>query len=650
MKWRANLRSWTLSVLMVLLAVGHALAEEGGKRLALVIGMTNYIAAGPLPNASRDAEAFEAFLRGQGFETDLVLDADRKGLAGALSNFWRKIGAEDTALFYYAGHGMQLHGENFLVGTDARLESEFDVAAETVALSEIISVLEKRAKIALVFLDACRNNPLADRLNREVEGATRGGATRGLAPIETHGAGTLVAFAAAPGQVAADGTDGHSPFTRALIANLSGPGLEIGTAFKRVIRDVRSATHGKQSPQILSSLDLEFYLGREAAIGEPASTKATAVDLAALDFGKAMRVDTIRTWKRFIAKHGNSNYADAARQSVLRLGTDDDLRSPLIAMAQEQKVFDSKEKRVAAQEALRKEGLDTGATDGTFGGQTRRAVTSFQRARGLTQSGFLDQETSAALGLGFARLEHQILSPAIARRYDAADLEGLEDATVVSMVSCLSPLRLTYGIFDGHLYAAAAQQIGWHEAKTTAERCGGHLAAIDSSEENTFVSSLVNTDGRFFDSSFEGGRASPSRPLAWAYQQERHGRCVDMADGRRCQLQQVVQAATAGGGRCDTVRGIPREQGSANRLHRYLGGSRYIAAGTGIYRRVRVNAHTTSLSRSAVCRSTDTSCETPCSAMVTPKRRFIRAMVMGLWVMMMKRVSVEAAISSIRLQ
>ncbi|MEI2297715.1 caspase family protein [Ensifer sp. MJa1] len=507
MNWWAKFLPLTLFVSALLIAAGSALAEESGKRLALIVGMTDYIAAGVLPNAVRDAEAFEVFIKQQGFETDLVLNANRRNLAEALARFSRKIKPEDVALFYYAGHGMQLHGENFLVGIDARLESEFDVPGETMALSEIVAALEKRARISLVFLDACRNNPLADRLNREVEGATRGAATRGLAPIETQGAGTLVAFAAAPGQVAADGTDGHSPFTRALIANLSGPGLEVGTAFKRVIRAVRLETDGKQSPQILSSLDLEFYLGAAVEGREPAQPTATSVDLAALDFGKAMRVDTIRTWKRFIAKHGSSNYADAARQSIRRLGTNDDLRSPLVAMAQEQKLFDSKEKRSTAQEALRNEGFDTGETDGTFGGQTRRAITLFQTARGLTQSGLLDQETSVALGLGFAHVNRQILSAGIARRYDPDDLQGLEEAAVVSLVRCLSPLSLTYGTFDGHLYAAAydAQQVAWEQAKATAERCGGHLATIDSSDENAFVAALVNADARFFDSLFEEG-------------------------------------------------------------------------------------------------------------------------------------------------
>jgi hypothetical protein len=497
--------------MIALFVAGQVLADDG-KRLALIVGMTDYVAAGVLPNAVRDAEAFDAYLREQGFDTDLVLNANRRGLAEALARFSRKIGPEDVALFYYAGHGMQLHGENFLVGTDAKLESEFDVPGETMALSEIVNALEKRARISLVFLDACRNNPLADRLNREVEGASRGAATRGLAPVETKSAGTLVAFAAAPGQVAADGTDGHSPFTRALIAHLAGPGLEIGTAFKRVIRAVRLETGGKQSPQILSSLDLEFYLNQDGPnLGtvktEPAQPTVPAVDIAAVDFAKAMRVDTIRTWKRFIGKHGDSSYADAARQSVQRLAASDTLKSPLVAMAQEQKLFDSKEKLSSAQEALRREGFDTGQTDGTLGGQTRRAVTSFQTARGLIQSGFLDQETSAALGLGFAHVDHQVLSAAIARRYEAADLEGLEDEAIVSVVRCLASFSLTYGMFDGHVYAAAygTRQVDWQEARATAERCGGHLATIGDSDENAFVASLVNADTRFFDSLFEGG-------------------------------------------------------------------------------------------------------------------------------------------------
>ncbi|MBD9519680.1 caspase family protein [Ensifer sp. ENS02] len=132
MNWRVKLLWLVLCALIVPFTTGNAPAEGNGKRLALVIGMSNYVLAGTLPNASRDAEAFNVFLKGQGFETDLILNADRRGLAGALSNFSRKIGPDDVALFYYAGHGMQLRGENFLVGTDARLESEFDCGFQKV--------------------------------------------------------------------------------------------------------------------------------------------------------------------------------------------------------------------------------------------------------------------------------------------------------------------------------------------------------------------------------------------------------------------------------------------------------------------------------------------------------------------------------------
>lgn len=509
MRWRVTVRLMLLAMLVAMLAAMPALAQDRGRRLALIVGMSDYTAAGALPNAARDAIAFDSFLKKQGFEADLVLNADRRGLAEALARFSRKIGPDDVALFYYAGHGMQLHGENYLVGTDARLESEFDIPAETVPLSEIVNALEKRARISLIFLDACRDNPLANRLNVEVEGASRGGTTRGLAPIETHGAGTMVAFAAAPGQVAADGTDGHSPFTRALIANLSGPGLEVGTAFKRVVRDVRKETAGRQSPQLLSSLALEFYFNE--ATGEPVESKTPVeaprqtVDLAALDFGKAMRLDTPRAWKWFLGRHGDSAYADAARQSITRLVASEELRSPLAAMAQEQRDFADRQRRAAAQASLIGAGFDTGAVDGNFGSQTRVAITSFQRARGLVQTGFVNQETAAALGMATTVPNQEILSLATARRYDPADLDGLEDARMVDIVRCLSPSPLTYGRFDGHLYAAVAESIAWQDADAIAVRCGGHLATIGSADENAFIASLVNGDGHFFDSAFERG-------------------------------------------------------------------------------------------------------------------------------------------------
>ncbi|MBZ7920768.1 caspase family protein [Ensifer adhaerens] len=523
MQWLAKLRSWILSVLMLLLVVGHGFAEENGKRLALVVGMTNYVAAGTLPNAARDAEAFGIFLKGQGFETDLVLDADRRGLAGALSNFSRKIGPDDVALFYYAGHGMQLHGENFLIGTDAKLESEFDVPAETIALSEIINALEKRARISMVFLDACRNNPLANRLNTEVEGATRGGATRGLAPIETQGAGTLVAFAAAPGQVAADGTDGHSPFTRALIANLSGAGLEVGTAFKRVVRDVRKETQGKQQPQILSSLSLEFYFGSETAAPQTPGLQAAmpqavavqpalavpAIDPEALeaekDFKKALKIGTARIWHFFVEKHRTGEYADLGRQALAQIEPAAVRNEAHLPQSVEAQLLPDKEKRRNVQLALASRGFEAGAADGVFGGQTRDAIKRFQSTNQQPASGFITENTAAALGIKVNARAEGVYSATKARRYDVANLEGLEtDQTVLRALTCLRHFDTVYGVFGGHLYVAVRTgTILAVYARGIAGGCGAHLAAISSPEENAFVASLFNADPSFFETGYD---------------------------------------------------------------------------------------------------------------------------------------------------
>lgn len=516
MQWRAKLRSWILSVPMLLLVVGHGFAEENGKRLALVVGMTNYVAAGTLPNAARDAEAFGTFLKGQGFETDLVLNADRRGLAGALSNFSRKIGPDDVALFYYAGHGMQLHGENFLIGTDAKLESEFDVPAETIALSEIINALEKRARISMVFLDACRNNPLANRLNTEVEGATRGGATRGLAPIETQGAGTLVAFAAAPGQVAADGTDGHSPFTRALIANLSGAGLEVGTAFKRVVRDVRKETQGKQQPQILSSLSLEFYFGPETAAPQTPTVQPVqpalavpAIDPEALeaekDFKKALKIGTARIWHFFVEKHRTGEYADLGRQALAQIEPAAVRNEAHLPQSVEAQLLPDKEKRRNVQLALASRGFEAGTADGVFGGQTREAIKRFQSTNQQPASGFITENTAAALGIKVNARAEGIYSATKARRYDAANLEGLEtDQTVLRALTCLRHFETVYGVFGGHLYVAVRTgTILAVYARGIAGGCGAHLAAISSPEENAFVASLFNADQSFFQTGYD---------------------------------------------------------------------------------------------------------------------------------------------------
>ncbi|HEV7319602.1 MAG TPA: caspase family protein [Ensifer sp.] len=521
MKWRQNLLSVIFVALLFQFAAGHALADDG-KRVALIVGMSDYVAAGVLPNAVRDAEAFDAFLKVQGFETDLVLNANRSGLAEALARFSRKIRPDDVALFYYAGHGMQLHGDNFLVGTDAKLESEFDVPGETMALTEIVNALEKRARISLVFLDACRNNPLADRLNREVEGATRGAATRGLAPIETRGAGTLVAFAAAPGQVAADGTDGHSPFTRALIANLSGAGLEVGTAFKRVVRDVRKETDDKQQPQILSSLSLEFYFGPDGPASVPQTavsspTTGTKAETTEVDFRKALAINTARIWRLYLAKYPRGEYAQLAHQALTQFES-------LLGSTQQQaetienRLLGTKEMRRNAQLALAANGLQIGVPDGVLGEQTRAAIRQFQTRNLEPITGFIGERTAKALGLPMTESTEGIYSAQKPRTYALANLIGLEtDQRVLKAVTCLSDYEIVYGGYRGHLYVAARSNtyVFVTTAQKVANGCGAHLATIGSNEENEFVASLFNGDETFFNSGYDPGDNATFKVGPW---------------------------------------------------------------------------------------------------------------------------------------
>ena len=175
--------------------IPQSLAEQ--RRVALIVGNAAYTATAALPNPANDVAAFGAFLTEHGFQVEQLINVDRAAFADGLARFAERLRAEDIALFYYAGHGMQLRGENYLLGVDAKLESEFDVEGEAVSLNAIIELMERQSDIALLFIDACRNNPLADRLAL-TDGATRSAPPKGLAPIDAAGAGTMVAFAAMP--------------------------------------------------------------------------------------------------------------------------------------------------------------------------------------------------------------------------------------------------------------------------------------------------------------------------------------------------------------------------------------------------------------------------------------------------------------------
>ncbi len=248
-----------LSLAALLLAVQPPASAQGGGRAALVIGMGAYVYAGRLPNPANDARDVGAALRELGFAVTEAVDLDRRALDEAIRDFARRIAGADAALVFYAGHGLQVAGQNYLLPIDAKLSSARDLDFEAISLDLVLRQLEsgRDGKASLVFLDACRDNPLARNLARAM-GVRSEAFARGLAPVQA-GAGTFIAFSTQPGNVARDGTGRNSPFAAALLVHMHTTAKGLGAMMIEVRRDVMSATGNAQVPWDHSALTAEFY-------------------------------------------------------------------------------------------------------------------------------------------------------------------------------------------------------------------------------------------------------------------------------------------------------------------------------------------------------------------------------------------------------
>jgi tetratricopeptide (TPR) repeat protein len=223
------------------------------RRVALVIGNSQYRSVAFLPNPRRDASAVADALRQVGFQVELAMDLDRDGMVKALRSFRDQADQADWALVFFAGHGIEIDRVNYLIPTDARLLDDRDVKTETVSYEELLSTVNGARALRLVVLDACRNNPFKDQMRRTA--ASRGATDRGLAPPPESKPGTLVVYSAKEGEVAADDAGGaNSPFASALIAELKVRGLEVRRVFDNVRDDVLEATDNRQQPFTYGSL------------------------------------------------------------------------------------------------------------------------------------------------------------------------------------------------------------------------------------------------------------------------------------------------------------------------------------------------------------------------------------------------------------
>lgn len=245
-------------------------------RVALVIGNANYDAASGLPNAARDADLIAKTLLATGI-TDVTLakDLNRDNLIATLRAFASKADAADWAIIYYAGHGIEVAGENYLIPIDAKLANTRDISFETVGLQQVLQTTENARTLSLIILDACRDNPFAASISGKDRTRSIG---RGLAAVEPSGA-TAVFYSAKGGTTAADGEGLNSPFAQALAKELLTPGLEINMLFRRVRQDVFTSSNRQQEPFMYGSLPpSEFYF-------IPPSRSSAAEQAAGLTLG-----------------------------------------------------------------------------------------------------------------------------------------------------------------------------------------------------------------------------------------------------------------------------------------------------------------------------------------------------------------------------
>lgn len=274
------------------------------KRVALIVGNGSYTRAGTLENPVNDARELGNALRRLDFEVHQEENLQRSTFLEAIRTFSKSLEGADVALFFYAGHGIQVAGENYLVPVDANLQDESDINDELIAVKSLLKQMDGSAKTRIILLDACRNNPFTTGLARSM-GTKSVEVGQGLARVDA-GPGTLIAYATEPGNVAFDGADGNSPFTKALLNHIATPNLDVARMLRRVRTDVIETTEGAQIPWENSSLVLDFTF-------RPA--KHGAVELASSDeaLWEAVRYgddpDEIRL---YLERYPNGQFATVA--------------------------------------------------------------------------------------------------------------------------------------------------------------------------------------------------------------------------------------------------------------------------------------------------------------------------------------------------
>src|SRR5579871_373122 len=263
-------RRFVVPLLLLAALILSATSAAAAARLALVIGNGKYKNVPALGNPANDAADLARTLRSVGFEVIEQQDASRESMTKALREFSARLRGTEMALFFYAGHGMQMNGENYLLPVDADIQTPADVRFNTVDLSNIQQEMEGNGRVNIIILDACRNNPFADKLAQ----SGRAAPSRGLGRMDAAGEGSLIVYSTQPNNVALDGDGRNSPFTSALLKHVATPGIEVRQMLSRVRGDVLAVTERRQTPWDSSSLTGDVYLA-----GGPAAQQQAVAPL-----------------------------------------------------------------------------------------------------------------------------------------------------------------------------------------------------------------------------------------------------------------------------------------------------------------------------------------------------------------------------------
>lgn len=358
-------------------------------KVALVIGNSDYEYVSDLENPRNDAQAISASLTDQGFDVTEILNLERRAFYDVLRDFRAKADAAEMAIVYFAGHGIEIAGVNYLVPVDAELRDERDAKVELVTVDTVLDQISGARRMKMIVLDACRNNPFAAAMRRNNTGRNIG---RGLGKIETQQSGTVIAYAAAAGEITPDGASGgNSPFTSAFLKAMSGPPRDVRRFLGAVHDEMRVSVPGS-APAVYAQLGGGEYVinplsgfEERQPVTSPDAERAKLDEQFLADYLTADELGTVDGWNSFLRTYASRREdrlfeRGMARRSVLLGGGDVTApTAPIVERAKKDVVRD-------LQSFLKERGCYGSSLDGIYGRQSARGVASYASVAGLDVS------------------------------------------------------------------------------------------------------------------------------------------------------------------------------------------------------------------------------------------------------------------------